>query len=108
MLLPMMMRGRVPGLNIGFLLHIPFPNFEIFRLLPVKWRREVLEGLLGADLTGFHTNDYRQDFLRCVLRILSHDSKMGTLVVGSRLVKANTFRWASILTSTMMGQTTRQ
>ena len=91
MLLPRMIREQLPSITIGFFLHIPFPNFEIFRLLPRKWRREILEGLLGADLIGFHTNDYRQDFLRCVLRILGHDANMGEIVVGDRVVKAETF-----------------
>jgi trehalose 6-phosphate synthase/phosphatase len=91
MLLPGMVREQLPSATMGFFLHIPFPNYEIFRLLPSKWRRKILEGLLGADLIGFHTNDYRQDFLRCVLRILGHDSNMGEIIVGDRVVKAETF-----------------
>lgn len=91
MLLPAMIRKELPSASIGFFLHIPFPNYEIFRLLPSKWRRELLQGLLGADLIGFHTNDYRQDFLRCVLRILGCESNMGEMIVGDRLVKAETF-----------------
>jgi trehalose 6-phosphate synthase/phosphatase len=91
MLLPGMIRDQSPSARIGFFLHIPFPNFEIFRLLPSRWRREILKGLLGADLIGFHTNDYKQDFLRCVIRILGHDSVMGEMIVGDRIVKAETF-----------------
>jgi len=91
MLLPQMIREHLPSSAIGWFLHIPFPNFEIFRLLPSKWRRRILEGLLGADLVGFHTNDFKQDFLRCVLRILGRESNMGTLVVGNRLVRADSF-----------------
>jgi trehalose 6-phosphate synthase/phosphatase len=91
MLLPAMIREQLPSTSIGFFLHIPFPNFEIFRLLPSKWRREILNGLLGADLIGFHTNDYRQDFLRCVIRILGYDANMGEMIVGDRIVKAETF-----------------
>lgn len=91
MLLPAIIREQVPSTTIGFFLHIPFPNYEIFRLLPSRWRRAILEGLLGSDLIGFHTNDYRQDFLRCVLRILGHDSKMGEMIIGERVVKAETF-----------------
>ena len=72
-------------------LHIPFPSFEIYRLLPTRWRREILEGLLGADLIGFHTHDYTQYFLRCVLRILGLEHSLGRLTIGSRLVKADTF-----------------
>jgi trehalose 6-phosphate synthase/phosphatase len=91
MLLPGMIREQCPASTIGFFLHIPFPNYEIFRLLPSKWRKKILEGLLGADLVGFHTNDYKQDFLRCVLRILGHDANMGEIFVGDRVVKAETF-----------------
>lgn len=52
---------KFPHLSTGFFLHIPFPSFEVFRLLP--WRRQILDGLLGADLIGFHTYDYVRHFL---------------------------------------------
>ena len=91
MLLPQMLRQRAPGLSIGFFLHIPFPSFELFRLLPGRWRGELLHGLLGADLVGFHTNDYAQYFLRCVLRILGHEHTLGQVAVKDRLVQCDTF-----------------
>ncbi len=91
MLLPGMVRKKKPSATIGFSLHIPFPNFEIYRLLPRKWRKEILEGLLGCDLIGFHTNDYKQDFLRCIIRILGHESNMGEIVIGDRIVKTDSF-----------------
>lgn len=91
LLLPRLIREQLPQLPIGFFLHIPFPSFEIFRLLPAKWRREILEGLLGADLIGFHTHDYTQAFLRCVLRILGHEHHNGILEIEGRVVKADTF-----------------
>src|SRR5256885_1972028 len=50
-LVPMMLRGLRPDVRIGFFLHIPFPPQELFAQLP--WRREIVEGLLGADLVGF-------------------------------------------------------
>jgi trehalose 6-phosphate synthase/phosphatase len=53
MLLPRLIRERLPDLPIGFFLHIPFPSFEMFRLLPGAWRAERLEGMLGAGLIGF-------------------------------------------------------
>ncbi len=56
LLLPQMVRQRVPDVQIGFFLHIPFPSYELFRLLP--WRAELLTGLVGADLVGFHTFGY--------------------------------------------------
>jgi trehalose 6-phosphate synthase/phosphatase len=91
MLLPRMLRTRGPAVPIGFFLHIPFPSFEIFRLLPGKWRREMLEGLLGADLVGFHTFEYTQNFLRCVLRVLDHDHNLGQIFLPTHIVKADTF-----------------
>ncbi|MDL5503011.1 MAG: trehalose-6-phosphate synthase, partial [Candidatus Methanoperedens sp.] len=54
MLLPGLLKKKFPENLVGFFLHIPFPSFEIFRMLPKKWQKELLEGLLGADLAGFH------------------------------------------------------
>ena len=54
MLVPAMIREKFPAMPIGFFLHIPFPSYEIFRLLPRVWGREIIEGLLGASLLGFH------------------------------------------------------
>jgi trehalose 6-phosphate synthase/phosphatase len=91
MLLPKMIKERAPDNPIGFFLHIPFPSFEIFRVLPSPWRGAILEGLLGADLIGFHTYDYVQHFLRCVLSILGHEHHMGEILVDERVVKADSF-----------------
>jgi trehalose 6-phosphate synthase/phosphatase len=91
MLLPQMIREKFPRVKIGFFLHIPFPTFEIFRLLPGEWRREILRGMLGADLVGFHTNDYTQYFLRCTLRILGLEHDMGRIMLEDRLVLVDTF-----------------
>ncbi len=68
MLLPKMLREKLPKAKIGFFLHIPWPSSEVFRLLP--WRKELLEGLLGADLISFHTKDYSNHFLSSVKRLL--------------------------------------
>ncbi len=91
MLLPRLLRERFPNAGIGFFLHIPFPDYEIFRLLPGRWRKEILEGLLGADLIGFHTYDYMQYFVRSVLRILGHESNAGQIFLDDRLVRVDTF-----------------
>jgi len=91
LLLPEMLRRRFPELEIGFFLHIPFPTYEVFRLLPRIWREELLRGLLGADLVGFHTHDYTQYFLRCVQRILGHEASLGEIIYETRLVKVDTF-----------------
>lgn len=63
MLAPGLVRERAPQAAVGFFLHIPFPVPEVFRTLPVH--REILEGLLGADLVGFHASGYQRAFLDC-------------------------------------------
>ncbi len=63
-----MLRKKIKNATIGFFQHIPFPSFEIFRLIP--WREELVEGMLGADLIGFHTFDDVRHFLDTASRIL--------------------------------------
>ena len=89
MLVPKMVREKRPNLSIGFFLHIPFPSYEIFRTLP--WREEVLEGLLGSDLIGFHTYDYERHFLSSVRRLLGAEVSFNDIYVDSRIVKADSF-----------------
>ncbi|TVR00534.1 MAG: bifunctional alpha,alpha-trehalose-phosphate synthase (UDP-forming)/trehalose-phosphatase [Desulfovibrionales bacterium] len=91
MLLPEMIRARRPDVTSGFFLHIPFPSYEIFRLLPSIWRSRLLQGLLGSDLIGFHTYDYSQHFLSSVSAILGLEHHLGKIMVGDRLVKVDTF-----------------
>jgi len=91
LLLPAMLKRRRPDLKVGFFLHIPFPSYELFRLLPGRWRSALLEGMLGADLVGFHTHDYTQHFLKCVRRILGHDHELGRVMLPDRLARADTF-----------------
>jgi trehalose 6-phosphate synthase len=64
MLVPGMLRDLRPTASIGFFLHIPFPPPELLARLP--WRDRILEGLLGADSLGFHTEWYRENFVRSV------------------------------------------
>ena len=75
MLLPGMIRNVLPEAKVGFFLHIPFPPPEVFAQLP--WSRELLEGLLGADLIGFHTYEYTINFLRSLSRVLGIDHTLG-------------------------------
>ncbi len=89
LLLPEMLRQENVDAAIGLFLHIPFPSMEIFRYLP--WREELLTGMLGSDLIGFHTYDYTRHFLSSVLRILGKEQEYGQVVAGNRLVKADTF-----------------
>jgi trehalose 6-phosphate synthase/phosphatase len=89
MLLPAMIREAYPEISIGFFLHIPFPSYEIFRILP--WRKEILEGVLGADQIGFHTFGYMRHFLSAVYRIGGYEHHFGKLNVGKRLVNTDVF-----------------
>ena len=89
MLVPQMVREKLPNISIGFFLHIPFPSFEIFRTLP--WRKEVLEGLLGSDLIGFHTYDYERHFLSSVRRILGLDVSFNDIYLEDRIIKVDSF-----------------
>jgi trehalose 6-phosphate synthase/phosphatase len=91
LLLPRLVRERFPHTPIGFFLHIPFPSYEVFRLLPRPWRAEIIEGLLGASLIGFHTHDYTRDFLTSVLRTSGYEHHLGDLTLGDRVVKVDTF-----------------
>ena len=89
--LPALIRDDAPFANVGFFLHIPFPAFEIFRILPKPWRESILKGMLGADLVGFHTYDYSQYFLRTVSRLLGYEVTMDTVTVDGRVVKVGPF-----------------
>jgi len=89
MLMPQQLRKSLPRSAIGFFLHIPFPSFEIFRLSPN--RREILQGLLGADLIGFHTYSYARHFISSVLRTLGYESNHGTIMLDERTVTADAF-----------------
>lgn len=73
-LVPKLLRELRPDLKIGFFLHIPFPPFELFSQLP--WRRELLEGLLGADLIGFHLPGGAQNFLTMCRRLVDADASL--------------------------------
>ena len=70
-LVPQLLRERLPNASIGFFLHTPFPSSEVFSVLP--WRQEMLRGLLGADLIGFHTASYLRNFAMSVSRFLGGD-----------------------------------
>jgi len=91
MLLPAMLRERCPGTSIGFFLHIPFPAYEIFRMLPRKWAAALVDGLLGADIVGFHTVDYVRHFLTSVLRLTGNQHQIGRLMIHGREVQVDAF-----------------
>lgn len=85
MLLPQMLRDKLPDAAVGFFLHIPFPSSEIFPVLPR--REELLEGLLGADLLTFQTHGHLQQFRAALLRVLGMESKIAQVTVGNRPVR---------------------
>ncbi len=91
-LVPAMLRQVRPDLRIGFFNHIPFPPYEIFAQLP--WRRQVVEGLLGADLLGFQRPADANNFLRAVRRT-GHATRRGLVPLegpqGPREVRAQAF-----------------
>ncbi len=90
MLLPNMIRQKLPDVKMGFFLHIPFPSSEVYRLLP--WRTELLNGLLGADLIGFHTSSYMRHFSSSVYRLIGIEQNLGYFQINEhRLVQVDAF-----------------
>ncbi|UEG55058.1 bifunctional alpha,alpha-trehalose-phosphate synthase (UDP-forming)/trehalose-phosphatase [Mucilaginibacter daejeonensis] len=89
LLLPSLIRRERPDVSIGFFLHIPFPSHEMFRLIP--WRAELLQGMLGADLIGFHTFDDVRHFLSSVSRILPVPVSSNMITSGERSVIVESF-----------------
>src|SRR5690606_36696591 len=75
-LLPALLREQRPDARIGVFLHIPFPPEELFARLP--WRRQILQGLLGADLVGFQDSVATENFLRVVERFVEVDEILRT------------------------------
>ncbi|MGJ6122017.1 trehalose-6-phosphate synthase [Mycolicibacterium fluoranthenivorans] len=97
-LVPKMLRMLRPDLTIGFFLHIPFPPVELFMQMP--WRTEIIDGLLGADLVGFHLPGGAQNFLILARRLVGANtsratvgvrSRFGEVQVGFRTVKVGAF-----------------
>jgi trehalose 6-phosphate synthase len=89
-LVPQMLRAKRPDLRIGFYLHIPFPPAELFSQLP--WRRQILEGLLGADLIGFQLPGAAANFVRLVRSRVGHKTHRDTIYLpDGRPVKAMAF-----------------
>ena len=89
LLLPHLIKEQRPNTNIGFFLHIPFPSFEIFRTFPK--REEILRGMLGADLLGFHTYDYERHFLSSIKRIIRLDVNFNNISFHDRVISVDSF-----------------
>lgn len=88
-LVPEMIKSVKPNVTIGFFLHIPFPSFEVFRILP--WRNELIKGMLGADLIGFHTYDYERHFFSSVRRLLGYEINFNEIHLEDRIILADAF-----------------
>jgi trehalose 6-phosphate synthase/phosphatase len=89
LLLPALLRERLPDAQIGFFLHIPFPSSEVFRILP--WRSELLRGLLGADLIGFHTFSYRRHFVASLLHVEGIEADVDFIQLGGRRARVGVY-----------------
>ncbi len=89
MLLPQLICEKIPNTTIGFFLHTPFPSSEIFRLLP--FRNQILEGMLGSDLLGFHTYDYARHFLSSIRTILGIEHTFGQIQTEDYFLKVDVF-----------------
>ena len=89
LLLPELLRRARPRATIGFFLHIPFPSYELIRVLP--WRTELLRGMLGADLLGFHTFGYMRHFLSAVSQQLGLPNQNGQIETPSHTVRVDAF-----------------
>lgn len=91
MMVPDLLRKVLPDATIGFFLHITFPSYEILRLLPTEWKKQLMQGIMGADLIGFHTHDYVQHFIQSAKMILQVESQFNNIYYGNRMVKADLF-----------------
>ena len=87
MLLPGMLREAMPDLCIGYFHHIPFPSYELFRILPERAR--LLRGLLGADFIAFHTPDYMRHFVSAAQHILNVEFRLDEAQLGSRTARVD-------------------
>ncbi|MRT92723.1 bifunctional alpha,alpha-trehalose-phosphate synthase (UDP-forming)/trehalose-phosphatase [Ancylomarina sp. 16SWW S1-10-2] len=89
LLVPEMIKSKRPGVTVGFFLHIPFPSFEVFRILP--WRKELIQGMLGADLIGFHTYDYQRHFFSSVRRLMGYEISFNQIQIEDRIIIVDAF-----------------
>lgn len=89
LLVPSMLRELAPGVRIGFFLHIPFPSTPILRALP--HREELMRGLLGADLVGFHTPSYARHFASALQRVLGLEVGVDRVRVGTHDLRFGSF-----------------
>jgi len=87
--LPSLLREKLTNTTIGFFQHIPFPSYEIFRLIP--WRDKLVDGILGADLIGFHTYDDVRHFLSTASRLTAANFSSNVISLGDRQIIVEPF-----------------
>lgn len=89
LLLPALLRERLPDARIGFFLHVPFPSSEVFRTLP--WRRDLVSGVLGADLIGFQTFSHLRHFFSSILHLENIEMDIDRVRIDGRDVRLGVF-----------------
>jgi trehalose 6-phosphate synthase/phosphatase len=104
LLLPELIRAKEEHVTIGFFQHIPFPSYEIFRLIP--WRQEIINGMFGADLIGFHTFDDVRHFLSAASKIILSKFADNVILHNERQIVVEAFpmgiddeKYASLITT---------
>jgi trehalose 6-phosphate synthase len=90
-LVPQLLRKMRPDLSIGHFWHIPFAQPDYLGLMPDTWTHAILDGLLGADVLGFHTDRWVQNFLSCVRSIEGHKARDRSIQIGDRRFRANIY-----------------
>jgi trehalose 6-phosphate synthase/phosphatase len=89
LLVPGLVRRQLPDAPIGFFLHIPFPAAEVFHVAP--WRREILAGILGASVVGFHTPAYASQFENAVRALTAFEVRPGLVIANARPVRVGAY-----------------
>ena len=89
LLTPAMVRAQLPNARIGFFFHTPFPSADVFRVLP--WRRELVDGVLGASLVGFQTSGDAANFAATVRMLTGHIAHGASFAVDGRTVGFGTY-----------------
>jgi trehalose 6-phosphate synthase/phosphatase len=114
MLLPRLLREQAPDLHVAYFHHVPFPHLDVLRVLPDPWVRSLLDGLLGADVVGFHTYDDVRHALRATERLLDRDVQAAALVDLGRAVLIDAFpigvdfqRWAAMKDDPLVAEALR-
>ncbi|CAM9876496.1 unnamed protein product [Ascophyllum nodosum] len=89
MQVPYELRKLHPNCRVAWFLHTPFPSSEIYRILPV--RKQLLQGLLAADLVGFHTYDYARHFLSSCSRVLEVECSPRGIELNNRFMSLGVY-----------------